>query len=342
MAGRKTRTAWTEASDSELLKWKIRDLKLKLAGTPVAEYLTQINDELALRGLGFRCYAWLSTDWFTPDHLCGFAIPFYLAHPRLIRLERRQMLEVEGGTREECLKIMRHEAAHAIDNAYGIRRRKQWRAHFGRAGEAYAASYTPDPTSREHVQNLAYWYSQSHPLEDWAETFAVWLRPGSRWRSRYADWPALRKLEYVDAVMSELVTKAPVKRTRAYEEPLSSIDLTLEEYYERKRAAYSEDSSPALDGQLQHIFPAAPDAPTQPRAAAFLRKYRRALVRSVAQATGQHSYLLDSVLREMIARCKAKDLRVTRATDEDRISAAILLTALSSQFLYGGHPQYHR
>ena len=59
--------------------------------------------------------------------------------------------------------------------------------------------------------NLANWYAQSHPIEDFAETFAVWLRPGSRWRSRYADWPALRKLEYVDALMQE-VDEQPLRR----------------------------------------------------------------------------------------------------------------------------------
>jgi len=342
MAERAPATPWSDLSDARLLDWRIGDLGLELEDGPVAPRLAELRGEFAARGLRFRPYAWLSTDWFTPDHLTGFAVPFYLAHPRLVRLERRQMLEVEGGTRDECMKIMRHEAAHALDNAYGLRRRKAWRAHFGRAGAPYAASYTPDPTSRQHVLHLDYWYSQSHPLEDWAETFAVWLRPRSRWRARYAGWPALKKLEFVDALMAEIAEEAPRKRTRAREEPLASVEMTLAEYYDRKRAVYSEESSPALEGQLQRVFPRADAAPGRPRAASFLRKHRRGLVRSVAAATGQHSYLLDHVLREMIARCQAKDLRVDHGAQEARISAAIVLTALSSQFLFGGHPIYHR
>ena len=47
--------------------------------------------------------------------------------------------------------------------------------------------------------HLEQWYAQSHPDEDFAETFAVWLAPDSHWRERYAGWPVLRKLEYVVA-----------------------------------------------------------------------------------------------------------------------------------------------
>ena len=47
-----------------------------------------------------------------------------------------------------------------------------------------------------------YHYAQKHPDEDFAETFAVWLDPASRWRRRYKDWQvALAKLEYVDRIV---------------------------------------------------------------------------------------------------------------------------------------------
>ncbi|HIG10308.1 MAG: putative zinc-binding metallopeptidase [bacterium] len=343
MAVRRLRPRWAGYGDERLLELSFSELGLDLAGSTLRNRLDELQAEFQDRGFCFRPYAWLSSDWFTPDHLTGFAMPFYLAHPRLMRLERRQMLEVEGGTRAECLKIMRHETAHAMDNAYGLRRRKRWRELFGRAGSKYAANYTPDPTSRDFVLHLDYWYSQSHPLEDWAETFAVWLQPGSRWRTRYAGWPAIEKLEYVDALMQEIVHKPPAKRTRGQEDSLGRMDMTLGEYYERKHAVYSDDSSPALDGQLCRVFPRAGVAGTRfPRAATFLRRHRRALVRSVAAATGQHRYLLDHVVREMIERCKSQDLRVSLGPREAQVGAAIVLTSLSSQFLFGAHPIYRR
>ena len=71
----------------------------------------------------------------------------------------------------------------------------------------YPEYYTPKPYSKSFVLHLDSWYAQSHPDEDFAETFAVWLNPQSDWRARYADWPALKKLEYMDALMSELAGK---------------------------------------------------------------------------------------------------------------------------------------
>ena len=131
----------------------------------------------------------------------------FLAHPRLARLELAQMLEVEGGDPESCLRILRHEVGHAIDNAYDIRRRPTRRRLFGLPATTYPEYYTPKPYSKSFVLHLDSWYAQSHPDEDFAETFAVWLNPQSDWRPRYADWPALKKLEYMDALMADIAGK---------------------------------------------------------------------------------------------------------------------------------------
>ncbi|MEM8710657.1 MAG: hypothetical protein AAGG01_06870 [Planctomycetota bacterium] len=349
-----TRTIrWTQLSAEKLLDLRICDLGVELESSPLAERVDALRDEFQSQGFRFQPYAWLSTDWFAPDDTTGFAIPFYLAHPRLIRLERNQMLQVEGGTAEQCMKLMRHEAAHAIDNAYGLRRRREWREVFGPAGAPYRSSYTPDPTSREYVLHLDYWYSQSHPLEDFAETFAVWLKPGSRWRTRYRGWPALAKLEYVDRLMKEIKGKPPRLRTRRREEPTARVKTTLRSYYEQKKRIYQDEGTPAFDGQLSRLFPDASAAPDGAlKLAAFLRRHRHALVRRVSSGTGQHRYLVDHVVREMITRATLRDLRVpavangkglSRAVEEGAlIDTAILLTSLTSQFLYGGHSQYQR
>lgn len=328
---------------AELLETRICDLGVSLEASPLAERFETLLEEFEHRGLRFRPYAWLSTDWFAPDGLTGFAIPFYLAHPRLVRLERSQMLDAEGGERPECMKLLRHEAAHAIDNAYGLRRTKRFREVFGRAGEPYRSSYTPDPTSRDYVLHLDDWYSQSHPLEDFAETFAVWLKPKSDWRRRYAGWPALRKLQYVDEVMGELADAPPKLRTRRREEPVSKVRMTLARYYEQKKQHYADEGTPALDGQLTRTFPSAEARTARaPKLASFLRKERSRLVGRVASATGQHRYVVDHVVEEMIARAKTRDLRLPGDEGQARLDAAILLTSLTSQFLYGGHQRFQR
>ena len=65
----------------------------------------------------------------------------------------------------------------------------------------YPEYYTLKPYSKSFVQHLDHWYAQSHPDEDFAETFAVWLDPQSMWTTRYLGWPAERKLQYMDRLM---------------------------------------------------------------------------------------------------------------------------------------------
>ena len=334
--------SWTRLGTEALLDVRLKDLGVCIEGSALKPRLQQLDEELERKGLRVRPYTWLSTDWFTPDGCTGFAIPFYLAHPRLKRLERQQMLEVEGGTTGECLRILRHEAAHAIDNAFRLRRKKRWRELFGSPSEAYESSYSPDPNSRAHVVNLGHWYSQSHPLEDWAETFAVWLGSGSRWRTRYAGWQALEKLEYVDELMRGLEGARPPVRTRAREDSVSSLRMTLREYYARKQETYAREANPAFDGQLAHVFPPRPHDKGSRRAATFLRAQRRSLVRRVSHATGQNRYLLDHVVRDMIERCSESNLMLSGSDAEAHIDAAILLTSFTNNYLYGAHPQYQR
>src|ERR671937_236567 len=200
---------WTALSDEQLLDVRMCDLAVKIEGTDLEQRIAQINAELRARHLRFRPYFWLADEWFTPDGVPGVAIPFYLAHPRLAKLELAQMLEVEGGDSESCLRILRHEAGHAIDNAYLLRRRPTRRRLFGAPATPYPEYYTPKPYSKSFVHHPDHWYPQSHPDEDFAETFAVWLNPQAMWEVRYAGWPALRKLQYMDELMRELARRRP-------------------------------------------------------------------------------------------------------------------------------------
>src|SRR5436305_917564 len=133
---------WASFTDDKLLAMRMCDLGLALAGTEVEQRIAQVDAELDARRL-VRPHYWLSDEWFTPDGVPGVAIPFYLAHPRLERLELAQMLEVEGGDAESCLRILRHEVAHALDNAYRLRRRPTRRRLFGSPLQEYPEYYTP-------------------------------------------------------------------------------------------------------------------------------------------------------------------------------------------------------
>src|SRR5215467_1529359 len=135
---------WASLSDEQLLGVRMCDLKLSLAGTEIEQRIERVNSELDARGL-VRPHYYISDEWFTPDGVPGIAVPFYLAHPRLAKLELAQMLEVEGGTADWCLQILRHEVGHAVDNAYVLRRLRSRRTMFGNPNADYPEYYTPKP-----------------------------------------------------------------------------------------------------------------------------------------------------------------------------------------------------
>lgn len=339
---RTTRRAsrWTTYGDERLLDLRFRDLDVRVEGSPLEPLVHEVWSELEQRGLRLRPHVWVSTEWFSPDGVPGIAAPFYLVHPRLLRLERTMMIEAEGGAREECMMILRHEVGHAVQHAWRLQRRDGWRRTFGNPSRPYPTIYRPNPASQRHVQHLRQYYAQAHPHEDFAETFAVWLAPRSQWRRRYSGWPALKKLEYVDELMRELRGTTPPVRTRRRVEPLSQIRQTLREYYAQKQAHQASDRPTISDRDLQRLFAAEPGRGTRPKggsgepAHAFLRRHRSELRRMVARFTGESQYTLEQVLADVLERCRTLELRAVRADRRLRVDFALLLTARTVHFHY--------
>src|SRR5512146_2276513 len=148
---------WFSWPDEKLLDLPMSRLHVTLDSPFLSGHIKQLYDELGAKHLRFRPHYWLSREWFTPDGVPGIAIPFYLAHPRLMRLEKAQMLEVEGGTPEWCMKILRHEAGHALDNAYDLRKRRKRVRLFGSPSVEYPEVYLPKPYSKSFVLHLDSW-----------------------------------------------------------------------------------------------------------------------------------------------------------------------------------------
>lgn len=329
------RFKWESWSDERLMQLRIKDLGVRLEGTWVADCVDELHGELSERGLRLKPHVWVSDEWFSPAGVPGFAVPFYLLHPRLVRLERAQLIEVEGGTHHECMKIMRHECGHAIQHAFQLHRRREWIRLFGRSSIKYPEAYRPNPASKRYVQHLRRWYAQSHPDEDFAETFAVWLKPRSDWRRRYAGWPALQKLEYVDRLMDEIAGVAPRVRTRRMVDPLSQQKQTLFMHYTYRRAIYSVEYPKTYDDDLYRLFSDDPRHRVHPTAASFLRRHRGDIRRIVSRWTGEYQFSLDQVLTDMIGRCRELKLRVVGDERQLLTDFMVLLTARTMSFLVG-------
>ena len=327
---------WADWSDERLLDLRLCDLDLRIQGSGLEPLIAQVRRELLDRGLRFRPHFWLSDEWFSPDGVPGVAVPFYLAHPRLSRLEQSQMLEVEGGTPEWCLRILRHEVGHAVENAYHLRRLKRRRELFGLSSQKYPEYYTPKPYSKSFVLHLDSWYAQSHPDEDFAETFAVWLTPGSDWARRYQGWKALQKLEYVDALMKQIAGRPPVVANRQRVEPLSTSRKTLREHYERLRGHYGVDEPDVYDRDLKQLFSNAAEHAGNPSAARFLTRLRKEGRRLVGRFTHERQYTIDQVLGDMVERCRELGLRLRGPEEDARREFLVLLTVQTMNYLHSG------
>jgi hypothetical protein len=327
---------WTTLPDETLLDVRMCDLKLSIEGSDLEPRIARLNSELAARGLNFKPNYYLSDEWFTPDGVPAIAIPFYLAHPRLAKLEETEMLEVEGGDFESCLRILRHEAGHAIDNAYQLRRRPIRRRLFGNPATEYPEYYTPKPYSKSFVQHLDHWYAQSHPDEDFAETFAVWLDPASLWATRYAGWPAQRKLEYMERLMREVARRRPVVTSKRQVDPLRRLKKTLREHYRKKREHYGLDHPDFYESDLRNLFSDAPQYAKNLPAARFVRRIRKEVRSTVASFTDSYQYTIDQLLSTIIDRCRELNLRLTDSEETTKIDFMVFLTVQTMNYLHSG------
>ena len=329
------RFAWASHSDEQLLKLRLRDLKVTVEDTWLEDCFNSLLDELGQRGIRVRPHAWISSEWFSPENTPGIAFPFYLAHPRLMQLEKKKIIDVEGGTWSGCMAILRHEAGHVLQHSYALQRRRRWQQLFGASSKRYPSYYRPNPASRHFVQHLRLWYAQSHPDEDFAETFAVWLRPRSNWRTRYAGWPALKKLEYLDELMAEIASAPPLLTRRERVDPLAELNETLAEHYRKKQALYVFDTPKTYDRDLLRLFSSDPRHRRSQAASAFIRHNRARVRQMVARWTGEYQLTLDALLDDMIVRCRELDLRAVGPERKLIMEFTVLLTAKTVHALFG-------
>ena len=318
----------------------IRDLGLAIAGTALEPVIAEFREELERAGIRrLQPHFYLSDEWGVNFGTIGIAIPFYLAHPELIALHAEKVGHIEGSGRADLLRYLRHEMGHVVNYAYELYDNEDWIKTFGSMTQPYEDDYHPEPFSRRHVTHLPGWYAQKHPDEDWAETFAVWLTPGSTWRAVYADWPdALAKLEFCDRTMEELNQRdPPVTLTE-----LDELTCTVEEYYEQNAVLPDETFPPGLDGSLQAIFedygsPETPSAARREPAAALIHRVERDLMANIYRWTGHFPERTRPLLRHLAGRAAhLKQVYPVDREGEVLIALTTLVTALAMNHVLKG------
>jgi len=328
--------AWVSLTDEELLGKKIRSLDLKLEGTELQPLIQQLYDELSTKGLVFHPRCHVGDEWFVPIGIPAIFVPFFLVHERLRKLERKMILEVEGETPDWFMRLMRHEAAHAYSYAYQLYKKKKWQQTFGLASKEETQFYRPRPYSRSYVVHLDDWYAQSHPDEDFAETFAVWLTPELDWRARYKGWRALQKLEYVDTLMRSLAGKPPIYTPEYRVKSHDCLNIKLKTYYARKRKLYEDIYPDFYDNDLRQLFAAGPGVEGRVKASVLLRQRRHELMESVCQWTNERKYRVHKLLNRLVERCHQLDLYVKPDDPQLNLQVSAYVTTLVMNHLFTG------
>jgi len=321
-------------SDEELLQMRICDLKLTITGTELESRIAKFCAELDKKNILVKPICYLGDEWYCPEGCATISIPFYLAHPRLKKLEEKMMLEVEGGTESWCMRLLRHEMGHVLNHAYLLEKDRTWQRLFGPVSLEYSESFRARPYSRGFVRHLDGYYAQSHPEEDFAETVAIWLTPDLDWRRQYRGWKALTKLEYVDELMSKLAGTPPPVFNKAKMSEVSRLRSRLALYYKRRRKMYAQDFPEFFDADLRRLFIDPATAPDNERAAVFLRRSSKIILQAVSTWTGEPKFTLNRLLRALTDRCAELDLRLRSPSAGVEVTA--FLATLASHYRLTG------
>jgi hypothetical protein len=291
----------------ELLGKRISQLGLRIEGSPIERFVLQLHTELQRKGLTrFRPVCYLTDEWGCPDGHPVIGIPFYLADPKLARLER-EMNDLED--EREIMMYLRHEAGHAFNYAYHLFATPAWRRLFGPFNRRYRDHYRPVPFSRKYVRHIAGWYAQKHPDEDFAETFAVWLTPRSAWRKRYKAWPALQKLRYVDRVARLVRDRDPVVREGEFDLTVSDMKLTVEQFYRRLSRQNGGAVNVALESDLVDMFPPRGRRRKGLRPAwELVEANRLALTDKITTWTGVRRPIVRALVERIARTCREREL----------------------------------
>ena len=253
-----------------------------------------------------------------------------------MRLERKMMIDVEGGTVPECMRILRHEAGHVVQLAYQLNRRRRWQQLFGRVSTRYPRLLPAEPGQQELRPASAAVVRAESPGRGFrrdvrglaarrARTGASATRAGRR----------CKKLEYVDELMAEIAEQAAADDAPAAHRSAEPAQDTLAEHYEKKQALYAVDTPTTYDRDLHRLFSDDPRHRRSPAASTFLREVTaRRSGRWLRSGPANTSSRWTPMLDDMIGRCRELKLRAVGPERQLRMDFIVLLTAKTVHSLY--------
>jgi hypothetical protein len=322
----------------ELLNTRVCDLGLRIPRSPVEPFVRRLYREFEAKRLNFRPGVYLTDSWGCPDEVPLIGIPFYLADKRLRRIEEEQTGYIEDA--EETMKLLRHEAGHAVNYAYRLWETPGWTEQFGRFSRPYRDTIETNPYSQRFVRHLFHHkfrmnYAQMHPDEDFAESFAVWLTPKSGWRHRFRSGIILGKLGFIDRRMRQLRQKTPLRSSGSPLHPVEEMEVLLAEHYGQRAERYRQEAQGYVDDKLRDLFPRARGE--MQRASVLFRRHRRELLSRVERWSGLDEADVQIILSKLEDRAKALKLYYRADQAEAKLlDLTALAVALAKDFGHTG------
>jgi hypothetical protein len=320
------------AAETELLSQRIADLQLSIKDSRLEILLNRLYQDLEAAGLKhFKPEAYLSDEWGCPAGVPVIGIAFYLARPELCGLEC-QLTGIEAETDAEIMMYLRHEAGHAFNYAHKLYKKGEWVKIFGDYGSPYKETYGVVPFSSKFVRHIPGWYAQKHPDDDFAETFAVWLTPGSRWGEVYKGTPALEKLTYVDKAAQNYRQKPIIYKKRVFDAPVQKMTMTLDSWYQTctHHSHRKIKVNKIIDEDLRRAFPAS----FGESASSIIESEKLKLIFEINGWTGLERHVLSSLFDDLLTRIAVLELKIEPGRQATGVQTfAILATTLAMNYV---------
>jgi hypothetical protein len=132
----------------------------------------------------------------------------------------------------------------------------------------------------------------------------------------------------------QLTTERPEITRRLQIEPLSRLNHTLAEHYQKKRGVHARDARNTYDRDLAPHLLQRSKHRRSPAASTILLENRVKISRMVSKWTGEYQPTLDTIFNDMVGRCRVLKLRAVGSERQLRIDFTVLLTATTVHSLF--------
>jgi hypothetical protein len=238
------------------------------------------------RAQRFRPKCYLTDEWGCPNMEPVIGIPFYLADPKLQRLES-EMNDIEDA--RQIMMYLRHEAGHAFNYAYALYKTKNGadlRAVPAALPRQLQTGSVLAPVRAAHGRLVRAKASRRRLCRDLRGLAHASLQLAQAVQG----WGAMKKLLYMDRIGRKFGDADPVVASGDTDITVDEMEVTVGEFYQRAIDQQLTPGELPLDTDLHDIFNVSKRRRKNVRAAVdLLRENRKVLVDKVNYWTGVQS-----------------------------------------------------